>query len=116
MIAVRYHYLFLFFFVKQFFVYLFIGRFNYDCSSKELDILVGLCRENGALGARLTGAGWGGCMVALVPSSRKEELINTIKEKFYGNKDLNLEIPKDQPLSDFVFASNPCQGAVILEV
>jgi hypothetical protein len=55
-------------------------------------------------------------MVALVPSSRKEELINTIKEKFYGNKDINLEIPKDQPLSDFVFASNPCQGAVILEV
>jgi N-acetylgalactosamine kinase len=38
----------------------------YDCSSKNLNELVKLAKESGALGARLTGAGWGGCCVALV--------------------------------------------------
>ena len=37
-----------------------------QCSSSGLDSLVSLSKECGALGARLTGAGWGGCIVALV--------------------------------------------------
>jgi mevalonate kinase len=36
-------------------------------SSKELDMLVDLAREQGAFGAKLTGGGGGGCMVALTP-------------------------------------------------
>jgi mevalonate kinase len=36
-------------------------------SSKELDMLVDLARKQGAFGAKLTGGGGGGCMVAITP-------------------------------------------------
>ncbi len=36
-------------------------------SSKELDMLVELARKQGAFGAKLTGGGGGGCMVAITP-------------------------------------------------
>jgi mevalonate kinase len=36
-------------------------------SCKELDLLVDMARKQGAFGAKLTGGGGGGCMVALTP-------------------------------------------------
>ena len=36
-------------------------------SHEKIDYLVNVCVENGALGAKLTGAGGGGIMIALVP-------------------------------------------------
>jgi mevalonate kinase len=38
-----------------------------EVSSKELDLLVELAKAQGAFGAKLTGGGGGGCMVALTP-------------------------------------------------
>jgi len=38
----------------------------YDCSTSELDTIVAAARRSGALGARLTGAGWGGAVVVLL--------------------------------------------------
>ena len=44
-------------------------RDDYEVSSKELDLLVGLATaQEYVLGARLTGAGFGGCTVNLVRS------------------------------------------------
>jgi galactokinase len=47
-------------------------RDDYAVSIQELDVLVDLLVDQGALGARLTGAGFGGCVVALVPRPQVE--------------------------------------------
>lgn len=52
-----------------------------EVSSKELDFLVDLARKQGAFGAKLTGGGGGGCMVALTPSKELQEKIARAIEK-----------------------------------
>jgi len=42
-------------------------------SCKELDYLVDLSRKQGAFGAKLTGGGGGGCMIALTPTEELQE-------------------------------------------
>jgi mevalonate kinase len=44
-----------------------------EVSCKELDRLVDIAREQGAYGAKLTGGGGGGCMVALTPGVELQE-------------------------------------------
>lgn len=43
-------------------------RDDFEISTPELDLAVELARENGALGARMTGGGFGGAAIALVPA------------------------------------------------
>ncbi len=55
-------------------------------SSKELDFLVELARENGAYGAKMTGGGLGGYMVALTPGTELQEKVAKAMENegFYA--------------------------------
>ncbi len=48
-------------------------RDDYAVSTPELDLLVSLLVEHGAIGARLTGAGFGGCVVALVQRNHADD-------------------------------------------
>jgi galactokinase len=57
-------------------------RDDYAVSTPELDTFVALARQVGALGARLTGAGFGGCAIALVAGARVDTLIETVARGF----------------------------------
>lgn len=51
-------------------------RDDYRISTPELDVAVDTARESGALGARMTGGGFGGSAIALVP----EHAVDTIEQ------------------------------------
>jgi galactokinase len=58
-------------------------RDDYEVSSPELDHLVELAQsEPGVYGARMTGAGFGGCTVNLVRSERAEEISRDLQAKY----------------------------------
>jgi galactokinase len=51
-------------------------RDDYEVSTPELDLLVDALVESGAAGARLTGAGFGGCVVALARRGDAHEVLD----------------------------------------
>lgn len=57
-------------------------RVDYEVTVPELDIAVATAMENGAVGARMTGGGFGGSAIALVPTSRANEIMEAIDAKY----------------------------------
>ena len=58
---------------------------RFDCSCEALDELHAICLEGGALGAKLTGAGFGGCIVSLVETNNAREFEKYVKRNYYAN-------------------------------
>jgi galactokinase len=58
-------------------------RDDYLISCSEVDRLVEVAMESGAAGARMTGAGFGGFIVALTNAARVDSLRRQIEERFY---------------------------------
>jgi len=78
----------------------------FDCSSPELNELTALARESGALGSRLTGAGWGGCCVSLVPEADVDSFIEKISRSYGPYQSFSKE-----ELDNVFFATKPGSGA-----
>ncbi len=65
----------------------------YEVSSFELDTMVSIAQSlEGCLGARLTGAGFGGCTVNLVESEKGNEFAGALKERYLAATGLTPEI------------------------
>uniref|UniRef100_A0A3B3HVC1 Galactokinase 2 n=1 Tax=Oryzias latipes TaxID=8090 RepID=A0A3B3HVC1_ORYLA len=80
----------------------------YECSCPELDQLVDICLKSGAVGSRLTGAGWGGCAVSMVPSKKMESFLKAVRDAYYTPDPRRAAMEKQS-----LFVSKPAGGAAL---
>lgn len=85
----------------------------YNCSCPELDELCSLARKAGSYGSRLTGAGWGGCSVHLVPQDKVDAVKEAWKKNYYEKKFPDMSAEK---IEGAVVVSKPGSGAVLFKV
>jgi galactokinase len=84
-------------------------RADFEVSTPALDALVRSSMDCGAVGARLTGAGLGGCVLALVPSQALDGFLERLHAAFYE--------PRGMPHNrSHVFAVRPAPGASVARV
>ena len=57
-------------------------RDNFEISCPELDLACETALATGALGARMTGGGFGGSAIALIPAGTDEQVSNAVAESF----------------------------------
>jgi len=80
---------------------------DYEVSCAELDLLVDLAlKQEGVLGARMTGAGFGGCTVNLLRGEYIDAFEKTIKQGYKKITGINLDI----------YVTPPAEGAKVLEL
>lgn len=85
----------------------------YECSCPEIDQLCAIAREAGAYGSRLTGAGWGGCTVHLVPKDKVDTIRDAWIERYYRVREPDIS---EEKLREAIVVSEPGQGSVIVQV
>jgi galactokinase len=85
-------------------------RDNFEVSGPELNELVELAVSCGAEGARLTGAGFGGCVIALCKADSVGQVMSALESGFYSTR----ELPGD--LNNSLFVARPGEGARVREL
>jgi galactokinase len=60
-------------------------RDDYEITAAEVDTAVEALLDAGALGARMTGGGFGGCVIALVPPNRVTRATNAVQKAYRTN-------------------------------
>lgn len=86
-------------------------RDDYECSCAEIDDLCRVARRAGSYGSRLTGAGWGGCSVHLVPAGRVAAVREAWDREYYSKRDLT---PEQREAA--VVESRPGSGSAVYVV
>ncbi len=82
-------------------------RDDFEVSCSQLDELVEAAMDAGAEGARLTGAGFGGCIVALCSSDQVPAFMSFIAENYYQQRG------RTESLADDVLVAEPSPGASV---
>lgn len=83
----------------------------YECSCPEIDEICTIARKNGALGSRLTGAGWGGCTVHLVPQARVEVVVAALMQEYYHKRFPDMSEDK---MKEAIVVSKPGPGSSLI--
>lgn len=88
-------------------------RDNYGCSCEETEQMCSIALNNGSLGSRLTGAGWGGCTISLCPD---EESVARVKRALIDEY-YNKRFPKisSSELDAAIIVSKPVAGSALYE-
>ncbi|TQV93808.1 galactokinase [Cordyceps javanica] len=81
----------------------------YECSCPEIDDICRIARSAGAYGSRLTGAGWGGCTVHLVPVDKVHAVKTALEQQYYAARGLT-----QQQKAQAVVVSRPARGSAVL--
>lgn len=91
--------------------------FRYACTrsleSASSDVIHD--RYVASTGARLTGAGWGGCAVAIMYDSDAASFLSLLRTRYFA-KSIALGRIKAENLSEVLFESKPSSGAAILRL
>ncbi|HLU22410.1 MAG TPA: galactokinase [Bacillaceae bacterium] len=66
-------------------------RDDYEVTGKELDALVEAAWDEGAVGARMTGAGFGGCTINLIKKENLHDFIENVGKKYELATDLKAD-------------------------
>jgi galactokinase len=67
-------------------------RDDYEVTGFELDTLVEISlKQKGVIGARMTGAGFGGCIVAFVSENNLDEFVERVSSSYYEKTGLKAE-------------------------
>lgn len=82
-------------------------RDDFAVSRAELDAIVEIACAAGAAGARLTGAGFGGCAVILCRADRAPKVLLALTEQFYAGR------CAPDALGDALFVAEPSAGASV---
>jgi len=82
-------------------------RDDFGVSTPELDELVGIATDADAAGARLTGAGLGGCVVALTSEERTDQALQALAKRYYAKRQF------EGVLKDHLFVAEPSTGASV---
>ncbi|KAG0664118.1 galactokinase [Monosporozyma unispora] len=82
----------------------------YNCSCPEIDRICEIALANGSAGSRLTGAGWGGCTVHLVPAEKVESVKKALIDQYYKVKFPEIT---EQQLEDAIIVSKPALGSCV---
>lgn len=86
---------------------------DYENTCDELESIIAIARSNGSLGSRLTGAGWGGSTVHLVPKDQVEGLVQALKDGYYAKRWPDL---KADDVEKAILESQPAGGACVYAV
>ncbi|KAL2868304.1 galactokinase galE [Aspergillus lucknowensis] len=83
----------------------------YECSAPQVDEVCAIARRAGTWGSRLTGAGWGGCTVHILPQSKVEAVTKALTEKYYLKYFPDIS---EEKLAEAMVISKPSNGSFMI--